>query len=292
MSNNKYAINKYTESILDDLGYEVIHGPGIQDVYGLKDKKSGNFLPCNKVELCDLSEEELLKGMSQLVPGVKASVFTGTAGEEIYLDEFGGTEIYFGDRLKVNIPRFDDIHEVMDISINYGKDKEKSVSFIYGGYEGTKQSILSNGIYVEGYNPDANRITSITCRGTEWGNYKETHSVDECTNANIINKIITGLRSYKKGYFWDDDLKFGLEVIGPALDLYAVDFKNDWVKYLDNIVLSERESQREARRAIDENINIIVQSKARVNEVRDVKSSLLADPEVKSLRKRQNEVKD
>ncbi len=293
MSNDdRYSINKYTESILDDLGYEVVHGDGIQGVAGLVNKKTGIGLPYEVASLLDLTEEEWLNGMSDFYSGTKTTIFKGIEGEVIHLDEFGGTEIFFNDTLSIKISNFDDRNEQMDITINYGEGKKKSVTFTYIGFEGSKNSFHSHGIYViDGHNND-DRLVTISNRDTEWGDYYNRYPVEECTNANIMNQIITGLRSAKKGYYWDDDLKYGLEVIGPALDLFALDFKNDWIKFTDYIAAIEKESQNEARKIINKQLDIIVESKARVNDVKAVKASLLSDPEVKTYRKKMKEVQN
>lgn len=293
MSNDdRYKINKYTESILDGLGYEVVRGDGIQGVAGLIDKKSGTALPFEIADLVDLTEEEWLNGMADFVPGVKTTIFTGSNGERIYLDEFGHSEIFFDDNLSVKIPRFDEERQGMNISIDYGEDRKKSVSFLYVGFEESKNSFLANGIYVEDGHSNNDRIAIIIRRGNGWGDYNKIYSAEDCTTANMMSIIINGLRRIKKGYYWDDDLKYGLEVIGPALDLYAVDFRNDWIKYTDYIVRIEKESQDEARKIINKQLDIIVDSKARVNDVKAVKASLLSDPEVKTYRKKMKEVQN
>ena len=285
-----YKINKYTESILDGLGYEVVRGDGIQGVAGLRNKKTGEYLPHRNAELFDLSEEEWLSGMADFEPGVKTSIFTGSEGERIHLDEYGNTEIFFEGNLSIKMSRFDVHREKMNITINYGLNKKKSVSFLYEGYEGSRNSFGSHGLYVlDGYSND-DRIVSIYNRDNRWGDYHNNYPVEDCTTANMINMIITGLRKAKKGYYWDDDLKHGLEVIGPALDLYAVDFRNDWIKYTDYIVRIEKESQDEARKIIDDKLSLIANSKSRVNEVKAVKASLLSDPDVKTYRKKMKEV--
>lgn len=285
-TDDRNKINKYTESILDGLGYEVVRGDGIQGVAGLKNKKTGEYLPHRNTELFDLSEEEWLSGMADFEPGVKTTIFTGSNGETIYLDEFGHSEIFFDDNLSVKIPRFDEERQGMNISIDYGEDRKKSVSFLYVGFEESKNSFLANGLYVEDGHSNNDRIAIIIRRGNGWGDYNKIYSVEDCTTANMMSIIINGLRRAKKGYYWDDDLKYGLEVISPALDLYAVEFKNDWIKFADYIAEIEKKSQDEARKTINEQLDIIVNSKARVNDVKAVKASLLSDPDVKTYRKK------
>ena len=293
MSNDdRYKINKYTESILDGLGYDVVRGGGIQGVVGLIDRETGSALPFEIADLVDLTEEEWLNGMADFEPGVKTTIFKGSNGETIYLDEFGHSEIFFDENLSVKISRFDEEHQEMNISIDYGEDRKKSVSFLYVGFEESKNSFRSHGIYVIDGHSNDDRLATISNRGTEWGDYYNRYPVEECTNANIMNQIITGLRRTKKGYYWDDDLKYGLEVIGPALDLFALDFKNDWIKYSDFVAAIEKKSQNEAKRIINEQLDIIVNSKARVKGVKSVKASLLSDPDVKKYRKKMKEVRN
>ena len=293
MSNDdRYKINKYTESILDGLGYDVVRGGGIQGVVGLIDRKTGSALPFEIADLVDLTEEEWLNGMADFEPGVKTTIFTGSNGERIYLDEFGHSEIFFDDNLSVKIPRFDEERQGMNIFIDYGEDRKKSVSFLYVGFEESKNSFLANGIYVEDGHSNNDRIAIIIRRGNGWGDYNKNkiYSVEDCTTSNMMSIIINGLRRSKKGYYWDDDLKYGLEVISPALELYAIEFKNDWIKFADYIAEIEKKSQDEARRTINEQLDIIVNSKARVNDVKAVRATLLADPEVKTYRKKMKEV--
>ena len=72
-----------------------------------------------------------------------------------------------------------------------------------------------------------------------------------------------------------------LDVIKPALSLYAEEFRNDWSNFLSNIVSEEKNYQAEENQRIDKDIQIIEESAAREQNAINAMNALQMIPEDK-----------
>lgn len=245
----KKNISEYTYAIIDGLGYEVVPGNGIQGVDFLKDKTTGEKLSSEK---------------PQQIDGYETKIFTGKDGEKIYLSETGSMELYFGNDIRFYV--FPDLNcpGSVKISIEY-KDKVLSFEY-YNSVSNTPMIFGGNcGIFVDCRDSKylSRSIVRMFYFEDSFGNCNDKFIPEECTDDNIIGYIINRIQKYDGGSYWNDIFEAMLDVIKPALSLYAEEFRNDWSNFLSNIVSEEKNYQAEENQRIDKDIQIIEESAAR-----------------------------
>lgn len=198
-----YKIEDYTLNILDGLGYEVVLGNGIQNVERLIDKKTKEIIPYQIDSLLDL--EACAYFPEACANPVLTNIYKGKNGEEIHLEEFGKTTIYY-DNLDICIQK-SDYNEII-ISI---KDKKEGKN-LYVKYV---RYIDSTCIKVQ---TDEDKILKI---------YNETFTLDELTSDNIKSIIIDSIKKYKNSSYFSERIKKGIEVIAPAIDTFTEYLKEE-----------------------------------------------------------------
>ena len=263
----KKNISKFTTAIIDGLGYEVVPGNGIQGVDFLKDKTTGEKLSSEK---------------PQRIDGYETKIFTGKDGEKIYLSETGSMELYFGKDIEFCV--FPDLNGPGDviISIRY-KDKEFSFEY-YNPITNTPMiSGFDGGIFV-GYRDSmylSRRIASLYYFEDSFGDCNYKFIPEECTDDNIIRFIIDRMQKYYGGSYLNDIFEAMLDVIKPALSLYAEEFRNGWSNFLSNIADREKNIQKKEQKKIDDSNRIIKKSAAREQHAINVMKALKMIPEDK-----------
>ena len=269
-------ISEFTDAIIDGLGYEVVPGNGIQGVDFLKDKTTGEKLSSEK---------------PQQIDGYETKIITGKDGEKIYLSETGSMELYFGNDIRFYV--FPDLNcpGSVKISIEY-KDKklffeykDKELSFENNNFISNSSMInisnveifvgCSNSIYLY------RSIVRMFYFEDSFGNGNDKFIPEECTDDNIIGYIIDRIQKYDGGSYWNDIFEAMLDVIKPALSLYAEEFRNDWSNFLSNIVSEEKNYQAEENQRIDKDIQIIEESVAREQNAINAMNALQMIPEDK-----------
>lgn len=253
-------ISKFAAAIIDGLGYEVVPGNGIQGVDFLKDKTT---------------VEKLSSEKPQQIDGLKTKIFTGSNGEKIYLSETGSMELYFGKDIGFCV--FPDLNcpGSVIISIKY-KDKELSFEY-YNSISSTPLIFGGNGGIFVGCRDSKylyRKIVSMFYFEDSFGDCNDEFIPEECTDDNIIRFIIDRIQKYDGGSYWNDIFEAMLDVIKPALSLYAKEFRNDWSNFLSIITSRENNIQAKEQKKIDNSKRIIEKSAARKQNAINVMNAL------------------
>ena len=269
MSKVDYKISKYTESIIDGLGYKVVYGDGFQGVESIVDKKTGLPLKHERANLLDLTEEEWLSGYTQELEGEPTDIYEGHNGEHIYLSKYGDATFYLEDGLNI-VSSYNNRRDRNTITINSEKG---SISLSYIGNSTENPDYLRNSIRIEV--PHLNdSISCVRQTGTRWVDYGESHEFTSFNDNNITKHIMAKIKRYNGGAVWNNQTRKGLEVISSAIALYIRDFRRDWVERIDEFVKEEKEDQKKYKKEIDKLIDQMEDSRLRVNSLKNTQKIL------------------
>ncbi len=260
MSNieDKYRIGNHTINILEGLGYEVILGDGLQGVEALIDKENQEFIPsrmayCVDIDLC-------IQNPYEWDYGVNTHIFKGINDEEIRLEEYGKTTIYY-DNLEICI-----YNNNGDTIISIEDKEEKKTLYIK--YSGS----------IDVYNKK-DEIASIytSYDETEWGYFGNYFPVSELTIENVKNIIYNKINSYNETSYLSERLKKGIEIIAPAIDSFVEYFKKDFDSSLEYRQQVEKQKQKEWEKKISYYLQECQKSQEKCEVYRKTRA-LLKDP--------------
>jgi len=241
MSNieDKYMIGNHTINILEGLGYEVVLGSGLQGVEALIDKENQERIAPRKayyvdIDLCEMNPYEWDYGINKYI-------FQGINDEEIHMEEYGKTTIYY-DNLEICICNNND---KIIISIE-DKEEKKTLCIEYNEYNG---KYLSGSIETR---TEKDKIVHInqSCDGIEWGYYKNYFPASELTIENVKNIIFNKISNYNKTSYLSEGLKKGIEIITPGIDSFVEYFKRDFDSLLEYMQQVEEQKQKEYEKKI------------------------------------------
>ena len=243
MSNieDKYMIGNHTINILEGLGYEVILGSGLQGVEALIDKENQERIAprkayCVDIDLCEMHPYECDYGINKYI-------FQGINDEEIHMEEYGKTTIYY-DNLEICI-----CNNNGETIISIEDKKEKKTLYIkYNEYKG---GYLGGGsIYVYTEKDEIASIYINHFNETEWGYFENYFPASELTIENVKNIIFNKISNYNETSYLSEELKKGIEIITPAIDSFVEYFKRDFDSLLEYIQQVEEQKQKEYEKKI------------------------------------------
>ena len=247
MSNN-YELCETAKSILEGIGYQVTFGDGIQGVYGLIDKKTRKLIrkKADTIACCSNYES------SSVDNGIPAEIYFGNYGERIFIGENGTVNILYNNGLKIEINSFQGSYEYITISFGNNIGEPQRIIFAYANKDDKKIDdplINLGGIFVFYNNKFQDFLVHICHDFTNWCSFSEKYEYDEFSSDKVKEIIIDGIRSYDGSLFQSENLKKGIEVISPALDVFTSKFVSDWKSSLENR-LDEEEKIRDSAKAI------------------------------------------
>ena len=294
----QYKINKYTKSILEGFGYEIVlddeneSEDHFQGVITLRDKKTGIALPGERCYLVDLDEDEWLSGMYDFCEGTPTDIYQGH-DERIELTAYGDTDIY----LRYSQDKYY-LSKLPQIHINNHNEDSKTKRIIIKDSNGKGIQIIHhcdtdfpprNSITIQPL--DSNKdIVYMHSSDTEWIVQSQKFEISACTPEVVVPLIIKKIEKYNNGEYWNSDIKECLEVIAPALGVIVYDFRKGWINEINSIIAQEHKSQKEARKNIDSLIGTIEASAGKIALLSEAEKELSRGTP-KQLRKRENEVR-
>ena len=112
MAKEKYEINKYTSSIIEGLGYEIVRGDGMQGVARIIRKSDQRPVPRETRNILNLSDEEWERGYADLMTGVPTAIYQDSS-LDIYISTYGDTDLYFPGGLEISLSDYDEEKDKM-----------------------------------------------------------------------------------------------------------------------------------------------------------------------------------
>ena len=288
-------LNKYTKSIIEGLGYEILPEENNSERPIIVKKETKESLPVEKTRFSIWSAEELETEYVRMQddPGILTYIFKDLENNlDIYLYENAGAELYITDPknnnqkiiIKIYYDRFND---EMNITIE-DKKTNKSVQFMYYGIDYNERSWkyyyrseikisnVKNGETIIGLSPNNN---------LKWGDFKNPYPITRYSFKNVSTYLIKKIKEYKDGEYWTQGIRKGIDVIAPALAIYIVDFKKDWQTYLEAYRQSEIERQNEKQKQIGYIQEEIQKSKNTNKSITKALKQLGAIPEQRLIKK-------
>lgn len=278
MSNieDKYMIDNHTINILEGLGYEVVLGSGLQGVEALIDKENQERIAprkdyCVDIDLCEMNPYEWDYGINKYI-------FQGINDEEIHMEEYGKTTIYY-DNLEICI-----CNNNGEIIISIEDKKEKKTLYIkYNEYKG---GYLGGGsIYVYTEKDEIASIYLNHFNETEWGYFENYFPASELTIENVKNIIFNKISNYNETSYLSEGLKKGIEIITPAIDSFVEYFKRDFDSLLEYIQQVEEQKQEEYEKKISYYLQQRQESQKRCTLYSETRNSL-NNPDEKMVKRR------
>lgn len=216
-------INECASAIIDGLGYEIISDN--ERIIGFKDKesqkvfgRSGGDSYFNSYELKDGLKAKISHDDSRVV--IEFPNNTKIRIEEIVSEQF------------VNI----------SIEYNITPDIETHVSIHFTPSSNSKEGHVIGASDFYGIRPlariHANDDEDKWC-SFEGNNYeKKSYEASDLTPEKIMELLEDCFKNYNDGDEWNDDLKNGLKVITPAINIITANFKKSWATRLNHRIIA------------------------------------------------------
>ena len=294
MEKDKF-LNKYTKSIIEGLGYEILPKENNSERPIIVKKETKEPLPVEETRFSIWSPEELETEYVRMQddPGMLTYIFKDLENNlDIYLYEYSGAELYITDPknnnqkiiIKIDYQRFE---EAMNITIE-DKKTNKSVQFMYYGIDYNERSWKY-------YYRSEIKISNVKNRETiihlspnndlKWGDFKNPYPITKYSFKNVSTYLIKKIKEYKDGEYWTQGIRKGIDVIAPALAIYIVDFKKDWQTFLEGYRQFEIERQNEKQKQIGYIQEEIQKSKNTNKSITKALKQLEAIPEQRLIKK-------
>ena len=216
-------INKCASAIIDGLGYEIISDKG--RIIGFQDKESQKVF--------GRSGGDSYFNSYELKDGLKA---------KIYHDD-NMVVIEFPNNTKIRIEE-SAREQFVNISIEYNitPGNETHVSIDFTPSSNSKEGHVIGASDFYGIRPLA-RIHANDdedkWHSFEGNNYeKKSHEASDLTSEKIMELLEDCFKNYNNGDEWNDDLKNGLKVITPAINIITAYFKKSWATRLNNRIIA------------------------------------------------------
>ena len=258
-------INKCASAIIDGLGYEIISDKG--RIIGFQDKESQNVF--------GRSGGDGLFNSYELKDGLKL---------ELYYQ--GSVRIVFPNQTTIYINNSKEPNESILMGYNITPERKKYISINYipstdpkkGGVISVRDKIgVNNSLEYIYANDDETKWHSL--RG-------EPHKAYDLTSEKIMELLEDCFKNYNDGNDLNDDLKHGLEVINPAINIITANFKKSWATRLNNRIISNTKISKENKDQIS-TMESIIDGISKINgeihssilDKRTKSDELLCDPE-------------
>ena len=210
-------INKCASAIIDGLGYEIISDKG--RIIGFQDKESQKVF--------GRSGGDSYFNSYELKDGLKL---------ELYYQ--GSVRIVFPNQTTIYINNSKEPNESILMGYNITPERKKYISINYipstdpkkGGVISVRDKIgVNNSLEYIYANDDETKWHSL--RG-------EPHKAYDLTSEKIMELLEDCFKNYNNGDEWNDDLKNGLKVITPAINIITAYFKKSWATRLNNRIIA------------------------------------------------------
>ena len=218
-------INECASAIIDGLGYEIISDNG--RIIGFKDKESQKVFGC--------SGDDSYFNSYELKDGLKAKI---SHNNNIVVIEFpNNTKIRIDEKFKPYV----------NISIDYNITSEKRthVSIHFAPSSNSKEGHVIGASDFYGIRPLAHihaNDDEFKWHSFEGNNYeKKSYEASDLTSEKIKELLEDCFRNYHDGDEWNDDLKNGLKVINPAINIITAYFKKSWATRLNHKIIANTE---------------------------------------------------
>lgn len=246
----KYPINKYSKAIIEGLGYTVVmdyrKNPNfscIQDVDRIVNKKTNNALQRERTRYSYGFDE----GSYEFQTGCMDTETMCHYGDEreIRLEIYGNTVIVNGD-IMVFIDYNHRDNGNMRIMVNI--KGQKNIEFLYSS---RKSGEKLPRIIVKEDSADRS-IDNITPYAYHWCDEFGGHDIKDGMVDQIINSIIKSFKKYKNGALFNEKMIKAINIVRPALVLYAIDFVSEWRTLMTEKSQAIRKKQRDTQNRIKE----------------------------------------
>lgn len=218
-------ISECASAIIDGLGYEIISDNGI--IIGFKDKESQKVF--------GRSGDDKYFDFYELKDGLKVKLYYR-----------GTVEIVFPNNKSIRITK-NVMEPYVYISIGYNITPEKKthVSIDFSPSSNSKEGDVIGGSDFKGIK----HLIRIYANDDEfkWHCFdgsiyeKKSHEARDLTPEKIMELLEDCFKNYNDGDDWNDDLKHGLEVINPAINIITAYFKKSWATRLNHRIRANTE---------------------------------------------------
>ena len=252
MENNKF-INKYTKSILEGLGYEILPEENNNKKPTIIKKETNEPLTVEEPLLVFFIKPVTSFERMTKDPGAPIKYKDPENNIVINLSEYG--------RAELNITDSENKNQKTTIKIDYQQEKYK-MNITILDENNNKQLIFTYYGTVGGYNLNNIKIKTKEDRSPfvnftplnniKWGDYYNQNTIENFSIKNVSAYLINKIKEYNHGEYWTPEIRKGIELISPAIAIYISDFKKDWQTNLERYKQSEIEHQNEKKKKIEQ----------------------------------------